>query len=329
MEFLELFQQLAIYGGLFLGILLIVDAIFTIFRKMGAGGEKHINRRLKIRAEMEEGTSEELLQALRLEGDADVGFLSYVPFYDSLERLRFQSQAEIPIQRLFLIMGVLSAVWFLFLVIVVPVLPLLITFFIALLLGVMLVVMSLVRRKNKRRDQFAEQLPDALDLIVRSLRVGHPLSASISVVASEMPDPIGTEFGIAFDEITYGQEVPESLHQLSQRVPVEDLSYLSVAVQIQSETGGNLSEILGGLSVVIRERFRMFRKVRAITAEGRFSAWFLAGFPVVLIFAIQMVKPDYYTQIADFPLFPHLVVATVFLLLMNVIAMRIIVNIKV
>lgn len=263
MEFLELFQQLAIYGGLFLGILLIVDAILTIFRKMGAGGDKHINRRLKIRAEMEDGTSEELLQALRLESDEDVGFLSYLPFYGALERLRFQSQAEMPIQRLFLMMGILSAACLLFFIIVVPVLPIMISIVLAVFSGVTLVVMSLVRRKNKRKDQFAEQLPDALDLIVRSLKVGHPLSASIGVVASEMPDPIGTEFGIAFDEITYGQEVPESLHQLSKRVPVEDLSYLSVAVQIQAETGGNLSEILGGLSIVIRERFRMFRKVRA------------------------------------------------------------------
>src|SRR5258708_27544604 len=101
---------------------------------------------------------------------------------------------------------------------------------------------------------------------------------------------------------------------MAERVPVLDLGYFTMAIQIQQEAGGNLVESLSKLSQVIRERFRMFRKVRALTAEGRFSAWFLSGFPLVVLLGIQLVKPDYYTQVMDVPIFPQLVAPTVILL---------------
>src|SRR5262245_26153561 len=112
-------------------------------------------------------------------------------------------------------------------------------------------------------------------------------------------------------------------------VPVQDLGYVAMAIQIQQESGGNLVESLSKLSTVIRGRFRMFRKVRALTAEGRFSAWFLSVFPVALIFIVQLIKPDYYTQVMDIPVFPYLVAATLILLIINVVAMRMITNLKV
>ena len=189
-------------------------------------------------------------------------------------------------------------------------------------------VFVLVRR-GRRTRRFEEQLPDALDLLVRSLRVGHPLSSALNVVATEMPDPIGTEFGLAVDEITYGAQVPDALDRMTQRVDLQDLRYFAVVISIQYSSGGNLAEVLGELCKVIRERFQMFRKVRAITADGRISAWFLSAFPVTMIFLMQLIKPDYYTQVADHPMFKPMVIATFMLLVVNVLAMRLMTNFKV
>jgi tight adherence protein B len=190
-------------------------------------------------------------------------------------------------------------------------------------------ILYLVQARSKRRRQFEEQLPDALDLIVRSLKVGHPLSSAMGVIAREMAPPIGTEFGIAFDAISYGEDITTAFMNMAERVPVIDLGYLIVAVQIQQETGGNLVESLSKLSAIIRERFRMFRKVKAITAEGRFSAWLLSIFPFLIGVGIEVVRPDYYSQVADYQYFPHLVVITVVLLILNIFVMRIFTTIKV
>jgi tight adherence protein B len=195
--------------------------------------------------------------------------------------------------------------------------------------GVGGVLYYLMRARTKRKAQFAEQLPDAIDLIVRSLKVGHPLSGAMAAISRELPAPLSTEFGIAFNEVSYGMDISTAFAKMAERMPAPDLGYLTMAVQIQQESGGNLIEALAKLGAVIRERFRMFRKVKAITAEGRFSAWFLSLFPVVLVGGIQLVKADFYTQVMDYAYFPHLVVATVILLLINVIAMRVITSIKV
>jgi tight adherence protein B len=133
-----------------------------------------------------------------------------------------------------------------------------------------------------------------MDIIVRSLRAGHPVPVAVALVAQEMPDPIGTEFGIAADEITYGADVETAMRNLYFRVGQEDLPLFVTAVSIQGSTGGNLSEILANLSRVIRERFKMRRKIRALAAEGKFSALFLSGLPVVIFFLLQVVAPEFY-----------------------------------
>ncbi|MEL6792827.1 MAG: type II secretion system F family protein, partial [Pseudomonadota bacterium] len=187
-----------------------------------------------------------------------------------------------------------------------------------------------LRNKAKRRlQQFEEQLPDAVDLIVRSLRIGHPFASAVNIVAQEMQDPIGSEFGIIADESTYGMPVTESLERLAGRVDVPDLRFLSVAVGIQSQSGGNLAEILNGLSEVVRARFKLFRKVAAITAEARWSGWFLSIFPIIALLLVQLVDPNYYDDVADHPWFVPGTVAVAVMLVINVFFMRWMVNIKV
>ena len=128
-----------------------------------------------------------------------------------------------------------------------------------------------------------EQLPDAVELMVRSLRVGHPFSSAIGIVSKEVPDPLGTEFGLIADEAAYGRDVAESLKAFAERMDNQDLRFLAVAVTIQQQSGGNLAEILDGLAKVIRARFKLFRRVKAITAEAKWSGMFLSFFPVVLV----------------------------------------------
>src|SRR6202048_3866345 len=155
----------------------------------------------------------------------------------------------------------------------------------------------LVLARKRRHGKFGAQFPDAMDIIVRSLRAGHPVPVAIGLVAQELADPIGTEFGIAADEITYGADVETAMRNLYFRVGQEDLPLFVTAVAIQGSTGGNLSEILSNLSAVIRLRFKMRRKIRALAAEGKFSALFLSGLPIAVFFLLNVMTPNYYMSI--------------------------------
>ena len=171
-----------------------------------------------------------------------------------------------------------------------------------LVVGLVLPLLVLRRARNKRIRKFAKQLPDALDMIVRSLRAGHPASVAIALVAREMPDPLGTEFGIVSDEITFGLSIEQAVRKLSQRVGFEGLQLLSVSLSIQAKTGGNLTEILSNLSSVLRERQKLRMKIRALSAEGRVSAWIISLFPIVMFFTLQIVAPAYYGAVWGNPL---------------------------
>lgn len=167
----------------------------------------------------------------------------------------------------------------------------------ALVAALLLPFSVLIYMRSRRHGKFAAQFPDAMDIIVRSLRAGHPVPVAVGLVAQELPDPIGTEFGIAADEITYGADVETAMRNLYFRVGQEDLPLFVTAVSIQGSTGGNLSEILSNLSAVIRDRFKMRRKIRALAAEGKFSALFLSALPVAIFFLLQVVAPDFYAII--------------------------------
>ena len=161
-------------------------------------------------------------------------------------------------------------------------------------------LLTLVFKRRRRHARFAAQFPDAMDIIVRSLRAGHPVPVAVGLVAQELPDPIGTEFGIAADEITYGADVETAMRNLYFRVGQEDLPLFVTAVAIQGSTGGNLSEILSNLSAVIRLRFKMRRKIKALAAEGKFSAIFLSGLPVAVFCLINVMTPDFYGAIIQY-----------------------------
>lgn len=157
------------------------------------------------------------------------------------------------------------------------------------------------RERTQRLALFEEQLPDAVDVVKRALRAGHPFSESLSLVAMEMQDPIAKEFGDTFADINYGSDIRNALLGLLERVPSIALTAVVTSVLVQKQTGGNLAEILEQISTVIRHRFRFYRKVKTLSAEGRMSAWILALVPIVLFAVIWVTTPGYLPTLLEQP----------------------------
>jgi tight adherence protein B len=158
-------------------------------------------------------------------------------------------------------------------------------------------IMTMRWMRKRRHKRFGIQLPEALELITRGLKAGHPVPVAVAMVAREMADPIGTEFGVVADEVTYGSDLVSALNNLFDRVGHEDLPLFVTAVSIQTSSGGNLREILDGLSLTIRDRGKLRRKVRAISTEGRMSAYILTAVPVLLFTAIMVMMPQFYRDV--------------------------------
>lgn len=146
-------------------------------------------------------------------------------------------------------------------------------------------------KRRARFNKIERALPDALGLMVSAMRAGHSLNSSLDLAAQEVPDPLGTEFRICFEEQNYGLELNTAMHNLLSRVPLQDLKMVVTAILIQKESGGNLAEVLDKVAYVIRERFRLKRQVRTHTAQGRMTGWVLTMLPVVLGFLLYLINP--------------------------------------
>jgi tight adherence protein B len=174
--------------------------------------------------------------------------------------------------------------------------------------------------RQKRIARFAEQIPDAIDVLVRGVRVGYPLPVALELVAREMPDPIGKEFGLTADEISFGQDVTTAVNNLYRRVGQEDLQFLVVALNVQNQTGGNLAEILSRLSRLIRTRAKLYLKIRALSAEGRMSAKFLSLMPFILFGIVSLISPTYFDEVRQSEFVgPAILYAAISLVLGNII----------
>lgn len=198
-----------------------------------------------------------------------------------------------------------------------PFTGLLLALALAVLLCVVLPVLILVSVRQSRLSRIVAQLPDALDLMARGLKAGHPLNTSIAIVADTMPDPIGAEFRIMVDQVSYGDDVVTAVRKLAQRNPTEDFQYFAASVGIQHGSGGNLGRVLTVLSQVIRGRAMMRRKIKAMSAEGRISAFILSGLPFVMFGLNMIITPEYYGGVMNDPLFPPMAAAAVGLVALN------------
>jgi len=317
--------QPLIFALIFVGIFFMVEGLYLAFFGKSVRMNSKVNRRLQL---LQSGEShEEVLETLRREREQHRGKRG-IPLLAPLSAKAAQANIAFSPLALILVMIFLAIVSFIALTMFTGT-ALNLRIGISAVMGYGAVYAWLRNKAKKRVSMFEEQLPDAVELIVRSLRVGHPFSSAVAAVAEEMPDPLGTEFGILADESTYGMDITVSLENMAERINVQDLRFLTVAVKIQSQSGGNLAEILDGLAKVIRSRFKLFRRVRAITAEAKWSGWFLSIFPLVALVMINVMQPGYYDKVQTTPVFvPAAIVVSIFLLV-NVIFMKIMVDIKV
>ena len=188
-------------------------------------------------------------------------------------------------------------------------------------LGLTALVLEVARQRRIAR--FTELLPDAIDVIVRGVRVGYPLPVALDLAAREMPDPIGTELGMTSDEISFGQDVRTAIENLYGRVGHEDLLFFVVAINVQNQTGGNLAEVLSRLSRLLRHRSKLRLKIRALSAEGRVSAVVLSLMPFILFGGIGLISPSYFGEIRNDPLVvPALIYGGLSLLVGNIVMYR-------
>jgi len=169
----------------------------------------------------------------------------------------------------------------------------------AVVLGGVVPLLGLQVRANRMRKKMQDQFPVALDVFVRGLRAGHPVAAALDLLTVEMPDPIGSQFGMVVDEVTYGAELRDALHSMAERWDLADMRMFVVSLSVQRETGGNLAEILENLSKVIRERQSMMLKVRALSSEGRMTAIVLTALPILAFTVLFTVNPAFYLDVAD------------------------------
>jgi len=198
------------------------------------------------------------------------------------------------------------------------------------LFGLFLPYLFLKRKIKKRSEKITAQLPDTLELMTRSLRAGHALSTSFHLVAQEMPEPIATEFGKAFEHQKLGMPMEEALNSMVERTPNNmDMKIFVVSVLIQHETGGNLTEILENISYTIRERFKIKGHVKALTGEGRLSGWILGLLPVVMALVLLFVNPEYMNMLLDDRIGRMMLAGGVTMQLMGALVIRKIVNIKI
>jgi len=304
-----------IYGFVFGATLFAVLAVYWLVFRFRAT-QKSINRRLELHKQLSSRTA--ALEVLRRErGLADFKNPILRRMSESLTQAGLRLDGNLVAVSMFALSG---GLFFLFsLVFGYGILSLFGA--IGSTLGLMFAFVSTARRKRIAR--FAEQLPDAIDVVVRGTRVGHPLSVAIELVAREMPDPVGTEFGITTDEIAFGLDVGAAVGNLYRRVGQEDLLFLIISITVQQQTGGNLAEILSRLSRLIRSRAKVHLKIRSLTAEGRISARVLSVMPFLLFAVINLINQSYFGDILGHPMVtPALIYAALSLAVGNIMIYR-------
>ncbi len=314
-----------IYGLIFVAVLMLVEGIYLLAFGKSISLNNRVNRRLEM---LEKGTNrEEVMEKLRKEMSQHMKSRK-IPLYSLLaEKAQKAAIAFTPAQ-LIMIMVALTVAAFVGLTVGTET-SIQVRALMAVAMGVGGVYMWVGQKAKKRISMIEEQLPDAVELMVRSLRVGHPFSSAVQIVSKEIKDPLASEFGIISDEAAYGRDMGEALKDLAERIDLQDLRFLAVAVTIQQQSGGNLAEILAGLAGVIRARFRLFRRVKAITAEAKWSGKFLSGFPVFALIAINVLDPHYYDEVLDHPYFIPACIFVGVMLGLNLLVMRWLTDIKV
>ena len=314
---------------LFAAVIFMIEGVYTWWSSTRGEEAKRIERRLRLMSAGAHGSNEQLSilkQRFLSESPTMERILLQVPRIHNLDLILEQSDTGWSVAKLLtytclaLVLVVLLGMYLH--------LPWFITSTVAIIAAT-IPLMKVLRARKKRLNQFEVQLPEVADLISRSLRAGHAFPSAIQMVSEEMPEPAATEFRITFDEINYGIGMNEALQNLATRVPLTDLRYFVIAVLIQRESGGNLAEILGNISKIIRDRLKLFSQIRVLSAEGKMSAWVLGLLPFAVGFIISVLNPKYMSALFTDPVGQKMMGVAAIMILIGVIWMRNIIRIRV
>lgn len=316
-------MDLMIGVGIFIAIILVMEGVFLLARTRWNPEVQRIKQKLKGLSEEEPGQgSVNLLKKKEL---SDIPWLNdflknlNLPAMWRFDRVLEEAKSPYPLGVYILLAILLGVAGFLVtsyfsktILIAIPV---------ALLLTTVPFAYAFVRRR-KRLDEFEKQLPDALEMIARTLRAGHAFPTGLQMVAHEFGEPLKSEFKKTLDEINFGISYEEALRNLASRMDCQDVKFFVVSVIIQKNSGGNLAEILENIGRLIRERFKLKGRIRTLSAEARLSAGVLIILPFAIFITLSFVNPSYVNVLITDPLGQMVVAAALFLMLLGIIFMR-------
>jgi tight adherence protein B len=314
---------------LFAAVILLIEGAYLWWSGTHGGGAQRITRRLRMMSDGSDGERERvsiLKQRRYCDNDQLDAFLHRRRLANAIDRALLQSGLRWTVaQFLAASLGGMLLVSLLLLTRPVPAVARLVV-----ALGFMLVPYLLVlRARSARLIQIEGQLPEAADFLARAMRAGHSFTNVLQMVGTELPEPLSGEFRTAHEEINYGVPMNEALYNLADRIPLTDLRYLVIAVVIQRESGGNLAEILGNISHIIRERLKLIGKVRVLSAEGRMSAWILGLMPFCVMIFMTIVNPQYVSVLWTDPTGIRMLWYSVGMILIGVLWIRRVIHIRV
>lgn len=312
----------------FVAAVLLLEGLYLTWAAYKAPEVKRIERRLRAMSAGSAGAETSILkQRMLSESPPLQRLLLGVPRIQELDRILQQSGSRWSVS-FFLGMTLLMAALAFFAATFIPFLHWIFAALIAVG-GAVLPLLYILRKRTQRMRKIVEQLPDALDLMSRALKAGHAFPSALQMVGDETQDPIAGEFRIVHDEINFGVAVPTALTNLGVRVPSSDMRQFVIAVLIQRETGGNLTELLANISALIRQRLKLFMKIRVLSAEGRLSAWILCLLPFCLAVVINIINPRFMSVLWTDPMGLKMIYALLVLMVLGTLWMRKIIRIRV
>ena len=321
-------MNLLIAMTIFILTVVLVEGAYYALRSIRSGEKREVLRRLRGYPTTE--YEREIIDIMRKSMLSEVPWLNRmllsIRWTDKLSRMIEQSGTESTLGVFILLSVVLASGGFVIGLWVTShaLLSLLIAFF----LGVF-PFLYVYLKKKRRMEKFQRQLPDALDLIARALKAGHAFTGGLKMVGDELGEPVGTEFEKTLHEINFGSGIAEALKGLTQRVDCPDLRFFIISVIIQRETGGNLAEILGKISYLIRERFKLQSRVQVLASEGKLSAIILIAIPFVIALALSVLNPVYMKTLFIDPVGKALVVFALVMMVIGMVVMKRMIEIRV
>lgn len=313
----------------FIAVLLLLEGAYLLWKSYKGPEAKKIETRLRaLSASLDNSKQSQLLKQRMLSEIPSIErFLLGMSRVQRLDRFILQSGLNWTVSRLLLSCAALGAISCMMMIYVAHQ-----SLLLSGLVGAVFAVTPLLyvsHKRSGRLSKFERQLPEALDLITRALRSGHAFSSALQMVGDEMAEPIAKEFRIVHDEVNFGVELQQALTNLSKRVPLTDLRYFIVSVLIQRESGGNLTEVLGNLSRLIRERLKLMSKVRVLSSEGRLSAWILGIMPFALAGVMYLLNPEFMAPLWSDPIGISIIKYMLILMAFGILILKKIIKIRV